>query len=108
MRYYTPDAPDLSAVPSGMDNDPRADEEIINQQDNEMHPADQSSTAPKEGLASLNNSSRQDISNAIANALDGSGIGIVGSTPQIGEPQKIITEGITGASLEDEEENLAS
>lgn len=83
---------DLAAIPSGMDNDPTADEQIIDQQQGETLPS------PSSPLAS------DDLASSIAYALDGSGTGLPGSTPVVGtDPGKVITEGITGAGLADEE-----
>lgn len=89
----------LRSVPSGLDNDPNADEEVINQQRDkkatDLEPAD-SEQAP---LAS------DSLSENIAYALDGSGPGPTGAKPQVDE-HKPISEGVTGAGPEDEEENL--
>lgn len=91
----------LRNVPSGLDNDPNADEEIINQQrdskntDLELADSDQAPIAA------------DSLSDNIAYALDGSGPGPTGAKPQVGE-SKPVTEGITGAGPKDEEENLAS
>lgn len=82
---------DLAAIPSGMDNDPRADEEIIDQQQGETTPSAQPSPDPDA------------LANSIAYALDGSGTGQPGSTPVKGAPGKVITEGTTGAGLDEEE-----
>lgn len=108
MRYFTPDTPNLSggdsslrsadAVPSGMDNDPRADEEIIDQRADASTPPDQHprpADAPK--------IVPDDLADSIAYALDGSGPGPTNDVPNV-SGHKVITEGITGAGLEDEEE----
>ena len=84
------DPTDLAAIPSGMDNDPAADEQIINQQKGETVPSDQPA------------SDHDQLANSIALAIDGSGIGLPGSTPIVGEPKKVITEGATGANLNEE------
>ncbi len=90
----------LRDVPSGLDNDPNADEEIINQQrdktatDLELADSDQAPIAA------------DNLSDNIAYALDGSGPGPTGAQPQVKE-HKPISEGITGAGPEDEEDNLA-
>lgn len=90
-----PNPTDLAAIPSDMDNDPRADEEIIDQQQGEATPTAQPAPDPDE------------LANAIAYALDGSGTGLPGSTPVKGSPGKVITEGVTGAGLDEEEEALS-
>jgi hypothetical protein len=91
----------LRDVPSGLDHDPNADEEIINQQQDktatDLEPAD-SDKAP---IAPAN------LSENIAYALDGSGPGPTGAKPQV-SAAKHVTEGVTGAGLEDEEEKLKS
>jgi hypothetical protein len=54
--------------------------------------------------------SEDDLANALAYALDGSGTGLAGAppaAPPVGDPQKVITEGITGAGPEDEEEDAS-
>ncbi len=78
-----PDSSDSSSVPSGMDNDPQADEAVV--------PAGQ--TRPQHA------DEDQVLRDAIANAIDGSG-----STPVIGDPQAIMTEGTTGPGLRDEDD----
>lgn len=104
-----PDSSDLtgndsSRVPTGMENDPRADEEVINQDAGEQYPtsvdqaADSSQTEPAK-LAPDN------LADSIAYALDGTGPGPMGDEPNV-SGHKVITEGITGAGLEEEEENL--
>ena len=108
MRYLIPDSTDPAAggdssqVPSGMDNDPNADEEIINQQAGEEYPK------PVEEPDSNSGSSKivpDNLADSIAYALDGSGPGPTNDTPNV-SGHKIITEGITGASLEDEEDAM--
>ena len=98
MKYYAPDPDDLTIgrgsamIPSAMEQDTDADEEVINQQANEIYPSPVDNPTPID-----------DLSNSIAYALDGSGLGPTGHEP-MDNPQNPITEGITGASLEDEEE----
>ncbi len=87
-------------VPTGMENDPNADEEVINQQDGEEYPnpvlaADDPANLPPDKLA-----------DSIAYALDGSGSGLTNDTPNVAGGHKVITEGVTGAGLDEEEENL--
>ena len=90
----------LRDVPSGLDNDPNADEEIINQQ--------RDKTATNLELADIDQApiAADNLSDNIAYALDGSGPGPTGAKPQV-EEHKPISEGITGAGPEDEEANLA-
>ncbi|GAB3643535.1 hypothetical protein GCM10027423_41720 [Spirosoma arcticum] len=93
---------DSSQVPSGMDNDPHADEEVINQQAGEQYPepveeSTQSSDSPK--LAPDN------LADSIAYALDGSGPGPTNDTPNV-SGHKVITEGTTGHGPDDEEDAL--
>ena len=90
----------LRDVPSGLDNDPNADEEIINQQ--------RDKTATNLELADIDQApiAADNLSDNLAYALDGSGPGPTGAKPQV-EEHKPISEGITGAGPEDEEANLA-
>lgn len=90
----------LRDVPSGLDNDPNADEEIINQQRNKTATDLELADSDPAPIAADN------LSDNIAYALDGSGPGPTGAKPQV-EEHKPISEGITGAGPEDEEENLA-
>ena len=83
-----------------MDNDPRADEEVINQdaggsslQESYPEPVETAKIVP------------DNLADSIAYALDGSGPGPTNDTTNVSE-HKVITEGITGAGPEDEEENL--
>ena len=90
----------LRDVPSGLDNDPNADEEIINQQ--------RDKTATDLELADVDQApiTADKLSDNIAYALDGSGPGPTGAKLQVDE-HKPISEGVTGAGPEDEEANLA-
>lgn len=109
MRYFIPDSSDLTGndssrpsavtVPTGMDNDPHADETVIDQQKGEEypHPVEE---APESAKLAPDN-----LADSIAYALDGSGPGPTNDAPNV-SGHKVITEGITGASLEDEESNL--
>ncbi len=91
---------DSRHVPTGMENDPHADETVIDQQKGEEYPhsVDEQTTEPAK-IAPDN------LADSIAYALDGSGPGPTGDTPNV-SGHKVITEGITGAGPEDEEENL--
>ena len=70
-----------------MDNDPTADEEVIQQPDPSLEPATE---------LKADTDAPADLANQIAYALDGSGVGLPGSTPEQGGMQAIITEGTTG------------
>lgn len=112
MRYFTSDSTDLSggdaslrsadAVPSGMDNDPRADEEVIDQRTDASTPPD-----PYPKPADAPKIVPDDLADSIAYALDGSGPGPTNDVPNV-SGHKVITEGITGAGLDDEEDALRS
>ncbi|QJD79093.1 hypothetical protein [Spirosoma rhododendri] len=90
----------LRDVPSGLDHDPNADEEIINQQQDKAATDLELADSENAPIAPAN------LSENIAYALDGSGPGPTDAKPQVGEA-KHVTEGITGAGLEDEEKNLS-
>ncbi|UHG89117.1 hypothetical protein [Spirosoma oryzicola] len=101
MRYYIPDPIDSyggssSKVPSVMDNDPRADEEIIDQQAGEQYP---------KAVEQTGKIAPDELADSIAYAIDGSGPGLTGDTPNV-SGHKTITEGVTGASLDEEEDAL--
>ncbi|WP_338868276.1 hypothetical protein WBJ53_17110 [Spirosoma sp. SC4-14] len=110
MRQLIPDSIDsagqrsspqpVDTVPSVMDNDPNADEEIIDQQAGEQYPK------PVEQAGS-GKITPDDLADSIAYAIDGSGPGPMNETPNVA-PHKVITEGITGAGPEEEEKNLGS
>ncbi|WP_420150329.1 hypothetical protein [Spirosoma sp.] len=109
MQYFMPDSSDLSGgtssdVPTGMENDPRADEEVINQQAGEQYPqpADSADNLKQPEVDQL---SSHKLADSIAYAIDGSGSGLTNDKPNA-SGHKTITEGTTGAGLEDEEENL--
>ncbi len=109
MRYFIPDSGDLAGhdssrrsvdtVPTGMENDPNADETVIDQQKGEQYPHPVEEAPERAKLAPDN------LADSIAYALDGSGPGPTNDTPNV-SGHKVITEGITGAGLADEEENL--
>ncbi|GAB2534183.1 hypothetical protein GCM10027085_26260 [Spirosoma aerophilum] len=84
-----------------MDNDPNADEEVIDQ--NAGDPSSREAyPKPTERSAKI---APDDLAASIAYALDGSGPGPTNDTPNV-SGHKVITEGITGAGPEEEEENL--
>jgi hypothetical protein len=104
MRRFIPDSYDQggkssSQVPSVMDNDPNADEEIINQQAGEQYPKAVEEPATEGRIAPA------DLADSIAYAIDGSGPGLTGDKPNV-SGHKTITEGITGAGLDEEEDAL--
>ncbi len=83
----------LATIPTGMEHDPKADEEVIDQQDGEQYPEAVAEKAE----------TNDELANSIAYALDGSGPG-PSNSPVNGEAHKVITEGVTGAGPEDEED----
>ncbi len=103
---------DLSNVPTGMESDPGADEQVIDQTGESTSglPEDVNPSGLEKPTAEEGTSPGDDLANALAYALDGSGTGMAGAppaAPPVGDPQKITSEGVTGAGPEDEEENLA-
>lgn len=93
MRHFSPDANNLpGSIPSDMDTNPNADEEVIDQQrgDNRPQPADGSAIAPT------------DLADSIAYALDGSGPGPTNDTQNV-LGYEVITGGTTGAGLDEED-----
>ncbi|GAB3556603.1 hypothetical protein [Spirosoma fluminis] len=109
MRRFIPDSVDLGGtpspqrssreVPSVLENDPHADEEIINQQAGEQYPKAVEEPAAEAKIAP------DDLADSIAYAIDGSGPGPTNDRPNV-SGHKTITEGITGASLDEEEDAL--
>ncbi|WP_019990636.1 hypothetical protein [Rudanella lutea] len=116
MESYAPSPDDMmnqnsSRVPTGMEQDVRADEDIIDQTGAEPAAADtELQRAPVEPPQAGQSTPVDDLASSIAYALDGSGRGETNPvSPQqgpIGPEHKPITEGTTGASLRDEEDNL--
>lgn len=114
MRYFSPSSSELTggdssrrsadAVPTGMENDPNADEEVINQDAGKYYPESvrKEEHTPEDTQAKLTS---DNLADSIAYALDGTGPGPMNEKPNV-SGHKVITEGITGAGLEDEEENL--
>ena len=113
MRYLIPDSTDPAAggdsgqVPSGMDNDPNADEEIIDQQAGGPSLRDEYPKPVQEPPQDSGSSKivPDNLADSIAYALDGSGPGPTNDTPNV-SGHKVITEGITGAGLDDEEDAM--
>lgn len=104
---------DLSNVPTGMESDPGADERVIDQTNEHTGnvPEDVHPSGPEKPTAEEGNSPEDDLANALAYALDGSGVGMAGAppaAPPVGDPQKLTSEGITGAGLDDEEDDEAA
>lgn len=104
MRFFSLDANDQSGgsarVPTGMENDPNADETVINQQVGELYPH------PVEEEPTLAGKiAPDDLADSIAYAIDGSGPGPT-NDPTDAPGHKVITEGITGAGLDEEEDAL--
>lgn len=110
MNTYADDPNDLKNVPTGMENDPEADEQIIDQ--TEGAPKSYPDALAPSGLErpqAGEETPMDDLANALAYAIDGGGTGLAGAppvAPRVGDVQKIKTEGITGASEEDEAQNL--
>lgn len=106
-----PDPADAGSarVPSVMDNDPNADEEVIDQQTGEHYPKPVSQLAEYESIGEKSTPVASiapgDLADSIAYALDGSGPGPTNETPDVAG-QKPITEGITGAGPGEEEDEL--
>ncbi|MEZ0611288.1 hypothetical protein ACAW74_22445 [Fibrella sp. WM1] len=113
MEPYADDPNELKNVPTGMETDPEADEQVIDQTGNSdqkdaPRPDDVNPSGiekPKAG----EETPMDDLANALAYAIDGSGTGIAGAppvAPTVGEEQKVKTEGTTGASEADEAQKL--
>ncbi len=102
LDKYADDPSEMAAVPTGMDTNPTADEEVIDPQSDEPN-----TPAPTPRIGS-ELGPEHDLANAIAYALDGSGIGITDNPPQSATPtdHKVRPEGITGAGFADEEAAL--
>ncbi|MCX6215248.1 hypothetical protein [Spirosoma sp.] len=108
MRHFSPDANELtggtsSRVPTGMENDPTADEEVINQQGDDSS-SQNTYPEPVEKSAKI---APDDLAASIAYALDGSGPGPTNDKSNV-SGHKVISEGITGAGPEEEEDDLRS
>jgi len=107
MRYYSPDPSDSSTgttdssrVPSVMDNDPGADEQVINQQAGEQYPKDVETPADTPARIAPD-----ELADSIAYAIDGSGPGPTNDKPNV-SGHKTVSEGITGAGPDEEEDAL--
>ncbi len=104
MRYFSPDSDELTGIPSGMDNDPHADEEVINQQHAEPSSLENYPKAVEKSPESAK-IAPDNLADSIAYALDGSGPGPTNDKPNV-SGHKVISEGITGAGPDDEEDAL--
>jgi|GEM_PF-1969645 len=101
---HNPNLHPLSSIPSGMDNDPNADEQIIDQtsprpsaEENDLSPPTDKTTGLIPSQQTDDPASDDRLSEKIAYALAGA------EPPTIDEsPRKVTHEGMTGASLEDE------
>ncbi|UFH52935.1 hypothetical protein [Spirosoma sp. KNUC1025] len=112
MRYFKPDSSELTggttnvrsvdAVPTGMDNDPNADEEVINQDANEQYPEPIDSSTDQDDTTEPAKLAPDNLADSIAYALDGSGPGPMNEKPNV-SGHDVITEGTTGAGPEEEE-----
>ena len=91
----------VGAIPTGMETDPTADREVINQRAGEQYPGpvEQPDEQTPAKIAPDN------LADSIAYALDGSGPGPTNATPNV-SGHKVITEGITGANLDEEADAL--
>ncbi len=99
MRFLSPDTntsgttpapmPDSSQVPTDMETDPTNDREIIDQQTGETYPKEADQSAQPDVLQANN------LREAIAYALDGSGPGPMHSSPDVPAGHQVITEGTT-------------
>lgn len=121
MAYFNSDSDQLpeddssrqssAGVPTGMDNDPNADEEVIDQDANGSSPKEQypkpADGSNQSGEAKQADLAPDNLAASIAYALDGSGPGPTNDTPNV-SGHKVITEGTTGAGPDEEEENLRS
>lgn len=86
-----------------MESDPKADEQVIDQTTDGLtneHPADVNPLGIEEPRTGAETPAADDLANALAYALDGSGTGPNGAppvAPSVGDTQSVINEGTTGA-----------
>jgi hypothetical protein len=116
MESYAPNSDDMmnrnsSHVPTGMERDVRADEDIIDQTGPEPASNDTAfQRAPIEQPEAGEETPVDDLASSIAYALDGSGRGegnpLSAKQGPTGPAHKTVTEGVTGASLDEEEDDL--
>lgn len=98
-------------VPTDMENDPNADEQVIDQTGTYTTnvPEDVNPSGLEKPTAEEGTTPGDDLANALAYALDGSGTGMAGAppaAPPVGDPQKVTSEGVTGAGPDEEEADL--
>jgi hypothetical protein len=86
----------VETVPTGMETDPHADEEVINQHTDTEYPEPVRKPGESAKIAP------DDLADSIAYALDGSGPGPTNAKPNVAG-HSVITEGTTGSGLEEEE-----
>ncbi|WP_018621013.1 hypothetical protein [Spirosoma luteum] len=106
MRYLMPDPSEttggdthsrsVETVPTGMETDPHADEEVISQQNDGEYPEPVQPTGESVKIAP------DDLADSIAYALDGSGPGPTNATPAV-SGHSVTAEGMTSSGLEGEE-----
>lgn len=84
----------VDTVPTGMDNDPNADEDVINQQAGEEYPK----PVEEESSSKLTSDT---LADSIAYALDGTGPGPMGEKPNV-SGHDVIIEGSAGTGPEEE------
>ncbi|GAB3954608.1 hypothetical protein GCM10028805_40350 [Spirosoma harenae] len=102
MRHFMLNPSELtggssSQVPSVMDNDPNADEEVIDQNAGEDYPKPVDSDQKESAKIAPDN-----LADSIAYALDGSGPGPAKATPNV-SGHDVIIEGSSGTGPEEEE-----
>lgn len=120
MRSFIPDSGELTgadsgqksvsarsavAVPSVMDNAPNIDEEVINQQEGGSASTHLSPTPRDSSAVASAKIVPDNLADSIAYAIDGSGPGPTNDKPNV-SGHKTITEGITGAGPDEEEDAL--
>lgn len=108
MESYAEDPNKLTNVPTGMENDPHADEQVIDQTGSDADRSNYPDEVNPSGLEKPQageETPMDDLANAIAYAIDGGGTGIAGAppaAPTIGDVQTVKTEGTTGPGGDDE------
>lgn len=111
MRYFMPDPSETTGgpmsqqsvkmVPTDMETDPHADEEVINQHTDGPSPRGEYPEPVRQPGESAK-IAPDDLADSIAYALDGSGPGPTNAKPNVAG-HSVITEGATGSGLEEEE-----
>lgn len=85
----------VETIPTGMETDPHADEEVINQRTDGEYPEPVQPPGESAKIAP------DDLADSIAYALDGSGPGPTNAQPNV-SGHSVITEGTTGSGLDEE------